>query len=150
MADISATIKKKAQGFEFQSATEERAYVLDVAAEGVLTVATHNILPIGAGEVCFGGFIFVEDAVTSSGSGTVQIKIGADTLTGAIPVANLAVGDVVKFGDTAATATTTFAGYAKSAADTLDMAVGTAALLVGKVVIVAYFMSADAVSALVD
>ena len=93
MADISSTIKLKPQGFEFQSAIVERAYVLEPVADGVETVATHNIIPIASDEVCIGGYAFVETAVTSG---------------------------------------------------------GTAALTAGKIVIIAQFISANAVSALTD
>ena len=113
----------------------------------MLATGTHNVFTIEQGKALLGAYGVVEDAVTSGGSATVQFKVGSDTLTGALPVANLAAGDSFTIATGSVTGTTSVASYAKSAADTLDIAVATAALTAGRILV--YLIVAD-VEAAVD
>jgi hypothetical protein len=147
MADTNIVnkIKKTPTRFEFQQPVRYETYeinVIDADYSGIETVGTHNLVTVSAGQALVGASLMVEDAVTSGGSATVKFNCG-DDLTGAIPVANLAAGDVVNF--TFGATTGTVATYAKTADKTLNMTVATAALTAGKFVLVLGFIDVKAI-----
>lgn len=147
MADISSTIKQIAGPYNTMGGfTDVRWYKWEPVADGTSTVATHNIVPIPVGEALAFAIGYVETAFTSAGSSTHQFQVGSDTLTGAIPKANLAAGDVIMIGFDANDDTTSAAKYAKSAADTLDVAVGTAAVTAGKLYLQCFFVDVNALT----
>jgi len=99
MADISSTIKEIAMAKRsFSPFTAIRGYTWDPVNDGTEATGTHNIVPINQNEALVFGYGAVDTTFTSSGSATVQFKIGSDALTGLIPKANLAAGDIFTFG----------------------------------------------------
>ena len=136
--NISALVSPAKAPYQFQSVYETVVYDIDVttsAYTGIESVETHNLVPIPVGKALVGGYAVVYTAVTSDGSATVQFTVGSETLTGALPKADLAKGDVIRLSvgdkeDTAGAGT-----YAHTTADTLDWIVGTAALTAGRVIL---------------
>lgn len=146
--DISGIVSTSPAPFEFQQPCIFRTYDIDVtttAYDGIETVATHNLIPIPKGEALVYGMGFVQTAFTSSGNATLTFQVGSDVLSGAIPKANLAVGDVIKLLWVESASTESKATYAKTAADTLDWVVGTAALTAGRIILVCGFVNVNAI-----
>jgi len=117
------------------------AYVIDIVAEGYHTASTHPAIDVPEGWALVGGSVIVEDSVTG-GTSLRFVMSGGDELTGVLPIADLAAGDVIdlRFGDAAAVEGV--AGYAKSAALTIDIiTVGT--MDGGKIVIVPELIRID-------
>ena len=140
--DITALIKERGANNDYQQPLITRTYTIDVTEpqfDGIETAATHNLVAIPKGEALVGGYVVVQTSFAGS-STTVTFQVGSDGLSGAIPEANLAAGDVVQLNFAISAATETKATYAKAAADTLDWAVGTAALTAGKCVLVLQFL----------
>ena len=148
--NISTKIKERASNARYEQPYETRVYTFDVTDaefDGIETVATHNIAPIEEGYALIGGCGIVSTAVTSAGSATLKFQVGSDALTGAIPKANLAAGDVFRLLFAESASTESKALYAASAADTLDMVVGTAALTAGKITLVLHYVDMTTVLA---
>ena len=144
MADVTSSLALTPIYKDNRSSIKEKAFFLDFVDDGASATGTHNVLDVAVGECLLGGYFFVETAVTSSGSATVQFGINSDTLSGAIPKANLALGDCGVFGFHTTDDTTTHSGFAYTTAKTLDVIVGTAAITAGNLLIVAYVIDADA------
>ncbi len=137
MADLTSVLKATPTYKDNRSSIKEEAFFIDFVADGGSATGTHNVLNVGIGKALKGGRFYVIEAVTSSGSATVQFSINSNTLTGAITKANLALGDNGSFGNHAATATTTQSGYAYTTAKTLDIIVGGAVITAGKLLVIA-------------
>ncbi len=145
-ANVSTIVKERPLNKDFQMGMKQRCYVLDVTDSGYTGIAaadTHNLIPIPEGEALVGGVMIVETSFTSAGAATVTLQVASDALSGDIPKANLAAGDVVRLNFAVSAATETKATYAKSAADTLDWVVGTAALTAGKAIFLLDFVDAE-------
>lgn len=120
MADISTSVRVAKAANIHQVPWDARTYDIVPVRDGVSSVATHNIIPLAAGDAFLGGYGIVLTSFTSSGSATVQFKIGSDALTEVIPVASLAAGDVIKL------ETGQSSGAAQTQDDLTDSSGGTA------------------------
>ena len=114
---------------------------------GLWTVATHNIIQIPIGWALVGGYI-VCTTTAAGATATLQVKISdTETLTGLLPVAALAKGEVFPFRSGAVSAVVGWTNaYAHTAAQTLDIAIATAALTAGVFVVVAELVDIKAIT----
>lgn len=88
------------------------------------TIAVHPIIPIGIGESLVGLKMVVTQAFASAGAPTLVVTANSLTLTGSIPKAELAKGDVYNLMPNDALAAVTSALgqlYAHTAAYTIDI-----------------------------
>ena len=90
-------------------------------------------MTIPVGDAFVGGYVIVTTAFTSGGSATLRFSINGDTLTGLLPKADLAIGDVITLQATDVDGTAGVEGFAVAAAATLDVAVATAAITAGAI-----------------
>jgi len=136
MADISSTIKQDITGHEFQSPYQTRVYEWDPVNDGTSGTGTHNIAAIPEGFAFLQGAVVVTEAFTSAGSATVKFLTGEADFTGAVPKADLTIGEVFKLEQNLAINATEGAPYyvdgTTVTAETIDVTVGTAALTAGK------------------
>lgn len=144
MGDITGNLNITPSAKRNWSLIEERCVVLDLIKEGITTATTYNIMDLAVGEACIGGFIAVETTVTGA-SVTIQVKIGSDALSGAVPIAALQAGDVRTFGNHDIGSITTHVGYAKSAADTIDLLTAAGTITAGVFVFCAYIVNVKAI-----
>jgi hypothetical protein len=140
--NISTIIAKENTANVFQQIKETRVYdinVLDPAFTGITTVATHNLIPIAAGEVILGAKMVILTTFTSaSNNGTIVFQFPAGAAVSAAFTADgteLAAGDVITFGNNDLEDTAGLGLYT-AAADTLDMTVGTNALTAGRFLLI--------------
>lgn len=142
--DISALVAPAKAPYQFQSVYETAIFDIDVtkaAFAGIETVETHKLVPIPLGKALVGGYAVVLTSFASTGNATVVFQVGSETLTGTLPKADLAKGDVIRLSvgdkeDTAGAAT-----YSHTEADTLDWVVGTEVLTAGRVLLYLDFVN---------
>jgi hypothetical protein len=136
MANITDTLKTTPGDHSLQGPSFARHYVIEPVADGVEATGTHQLFEVGAQECLRSIHLVTLVAATSGGLATVQLKAN-DTLSGAVPVANLALKDSMVFGTNGTTGTTTFGGYANGTAYDVELVIGTAALTAGKFLLIA-------------
>jgi hypothetical protein len=114
---------------------KQRAFMLDLGDAAIAAVDTHDFATIPAGEAIANLRIVVLEAVTSSGSGTLQFKASFNKVAealhqSALAVANLAAGDVHNV------AVAGVKGVDMAYEGVLQLTVGSAALTGGKVLVI--------------
>jgi hypothetical protein len=152
MSDISAVIKENRVVHEFQNPILTKVYEWDpmtaIVIAGVSTtteaVATHNIIAVPVGFAFLDAHVVVTEAFTSGGSATVQFKTGEANFTGAVPKADLTVGEVFHLNQNLAITAVVGAPYfvdgTTVTAETIDVAIGTADLTAGKAKFIVRFV----------
>lgn len=114
------------------------AFELDFAVvSDIVAVGTHDLIDIPAGETLVGLKVIVVGAVTSGGAGTVQFKVGGNTINStALALAGLAKGFVHNLVVTGVNA------YSDGTVP-IQLTVGTAALTGGKLLCIAETIPGD-------
>lgn len=117
------------------------AYIIDAAANaGLLTVATHSLVSIPAGNMVTGVKAVLLGAATSSGSATLQLlaKVGSETAEAfsgtAFAVAAMTAGKVYNLPISAVTA------YSETDATVIQATVGTAAFTALKFMLIVEYI----------
>ena len=159
MANLTSLIRlEKVPYSNFAKIGEDKCYDIDVTQiSGSTAVGTHNIIDIPVGSALLEAKLVVKESADSAGDGAaVQFKIGSETLSAAIPQADLVAGKVIKLdgnqytGETDGTSELLSAdvdagvsGYCPSVADTLDMVVSGEALTALRFALVVTFWDMD-------
>lgn len=134
--DITTVVTESPGTREFEIPERMVAYDIDFTNPdfvGIETVATHKLVTIPIGDALVRGLGVVTTAVLSGGAATLKFNINGDDITGLIPKANLAIGDVFDLVLNNGTGTQSGSGYAHTTALTLDLIVGTSAITAGVV-----------------